>query len=81
MSDFLKKAFDLEAPLTFEEAWDITRHEDHAFEKAAIAIFVLSITILRIGYLALKTVIEWVLELISAFKVVIMAFKTAEKES
>lgn len=81
MSDFLKKAFDLEAPLTFEEAWDITKHEDHAFEKAAIAIFVLSITILRIGYLALKTVIEWVLELISAFKVIIMAFKTAEKES
>lgn len=81
MNEFLKKAFDLEKPLTFDEAWDITKHEDHAFEKFAVAIFTICMVILRAGYLILKAVIEWALEFISAIKIFIMAFKTDKEES
>lgn len=81
MSEFLKKAFDLYGPLTFDEAWDITKHEERAFDKATVAIFCLCGTILRAGYLIIKALIEWVLEMISAVKVVIMAFKTDKEES
>ncbi|MBO7450291.1 MAG: hypothetical protein J6U54_07950 [Clostridiales bacterium] len=80
MNEFLKKAFDLYGPLTFDEAWDVTKHEERAFDKATIAIFCLCGTILRLGYLTIKAIIEWLLEMISAVKVVIMAFRSETEE-
>lgn len=81
MNKFLEKVFDLYGPLSFDEAWDITKHEERAFDKATVAIFCLCGTTLRVGYLVIKAIIEWILEMISAVKVVIMAFKTDKEES
>ena len=80
MREFLEKHFTLTGPLYWSEAKDIT-DGDSPLEKIGVIIFLIGAMPIRLLYLLVRSLIEWVCDIISVIMIIIMAFTPNTRES
>ena len=81
MNDFLKKVFDLEGPETFDEIRMFygDYKDQHWWELFGELCLITLLLGVRLGYLIIKAIVEWIIDVVSLTKMVIVAFEPKRK--